>query len=113
MTNATNDWRAREQELRNRVLGHVKQKLTDSAVHTAGDAFHDLLANAHDEMVEDLLRPIFDWSDYWPKRLAAEMLNLPADEEFGWEELLDHFEAQEHRESVGKPERTDEAKEGF
>ena len=95
--------------MRNRVIGHVKQNLTEWMVHTAADALHDLLSdafddlltNAHEEMVEDLLLPIFNWSDYWPKRIAADILGLPNDdEEYEWEELLENFEAQEQREGT-------------
>ena len=113
MTNPTNDWRVREQELRHRLLGYVKQHLTDSMVNTAADAFQDLLADAHEEMIEELLRPIFDWSDFWPKRLATEILNLPTDEEYEWEELLEGFETREQQENSKGSEQPNWTKEGF
>ena len=113
MTNPTNDWRVREQELRHRLLGYVKQHLTDSTVSTAADAFQDLLADAHEEMVEELLRPIFNRSEFWPKRLATEILDLPTDEEYEWEELLEGFEAREQQEDTKDSGRANWMKEGF
>ena len=122
MVGTTNDWWARNLEYRNRVIEHMKQKLAEWMVHTAADALHnlladafdDLLTNAHEEMLEDLLLPIFNWSGYWPKRIAADMLGLPNDdEEYEWEELLEHFVAQEHRESTAKADQANWVKEGF
>ena len=86
MTDTTNDWWEREQARRHRLLRHVMRHLSDSEIATATDAFRDLLADAHEEMVEALLLPLFNWSDFWPKRLAAEMLGLPTDDEYEWED---------------------------
>lgn len=107
MTDTTNDWREREEALRHRLLRHVKQHLSDSEIVTATDAFSDLLADAHGEMVEELLLPIFNLSDFWPKRLATEILGLPTDEEYDWEELVDAFEARDRQ------DRPNWLKEGF
>lgn len=112
-TNTRDDWWAREQEMRHRLLGHVKQHLTDSMVNTATDAFQGLLVDAHEEMVEELLRPIFEWSDFWPKRLATEILDLPTDEEYEWEELLEGFEAREQQEDTKASGQSNWTKEGF
>ena len=113
MTDPTDDWRAREQEMRHRLLGHVKQHLTDSMVNTAADAFQEILEDAHEEMVEELLRPIFNRSEFWPKRLATEILDLPTDEEYEWEELLEGFESQEQQENSNGSEQPNWMKEGF
>lgn len=101
MTDTTNDWWEREKVRRRRLLHHVSTHLSDSQNVTAADAFEDLLADAYGEMVEELLLPIFNWSDFWPKRLAAEILGLPTDDEYEWEELVDAFEARE-REDLPK-----------
>ena len=87
--------------------------MTDSMVNTAADAFQELLEDAHEEMVEELLRPIFNWSEFWSKRLATEILDLPADEEYDWEELLEGFEAREQQEDTKDSGRANWTKEGF
>jgi hypothetical protein len=71
VTDTTGNSLAREQELRHCVLAHRKLDLNDSVADSAADAYHDLLADAHEEMIEDLLRPVFNWSDFWPKRPTA------------------------------------------
>ena len=107
MTDTTNDRREREEALRHRLLHQVKVHLSDSEIDTAADALRDLLTDADEGMVEELLLPIFNWSDFWPKRLATEILGLPTDEEYDWEELVDAFEARERQ------DRPNWLKEGF
>lgn len=107
MTNTTNDRREREEALRHRLLHHVKQHLSHSEIVTATDAFSDLLTDADEGVVEELLLPIFNLSDFWPKRLATEILGLPTDDEYEWEELVDAFEARE-RENL--PKQSEQAK---
>ena len=97
MNDTTNDRWEREQARRHRLLHHVKQHLSDSEIETATDALRDLLTDADGEMVEELLLPIFKWSDFWPKRLATEILGLPTDDEYEWEELVDAFEARDRQ----------------
>lgn len=113
MTDTTNDWWEREKVRRRRLLHHVSTHLSDSAIVTATDAFSDLLADAPGEMVEELLLPIFDWSDWWPKRLAAEMLGLSTDDEYEWEELVDAFEARERQDLPKQSEQAKWLKEGL
>ena len=95
------------QARRHRLLRHVKTHLGADQVATAVDGYRELLANAHEEMVEEMLLPIFDWSDYWPKRLAAEMLGLSTDDEYEWEELVEAFEAREGQDLSNQPERAE------
>jgi hypothetical protein len=85
----------------------------DAQVHTAADGFRDLLADTPTEMAEDLLLPIVNWSDFWPKRFAVEIVGLPEDEEYEWEELLDGFESRERRGRPGPSEPTNWRKAGF
>ena len=107
MTHTTNGRWEREQARRHCLLHHVKQHLSDSEIVTATDAFSDLLTDADEGVVEELLLPIFNLSDFWPKRLATEILGLPTDEEYDWEELVDAFEARERQ------DRPNWLKEGF
>ena len=102
MTDTTHDWWEREQVRRHRLLRHVKTHLGADQVETAVNGYRELLEDAHEEMVEEMLLPIFNWSDWWPKRLAAEMLGLPTDE-YDWEELVDAFEAREGQAAPSSP----------
>ena len=96
-----------QQEMRRRLLHHVVQDLDESVIRTAVDGLSDLLSlPLCDEMVEELLSPIFNWSDFWPQYMAKQILGLPPDDEYGWEELLERFEAREGVES-----RSDQADE--
>ena len=113
MTDTTDNSMAREQAMRHRLLGHVNLHLDDSVIHIAAEAFEELLADGHEEMCEELLLPIFKWSDFWPKRLATEILGLSTDEEYDWEELLEGFEARERRMSSEQPEKSHWKEEGF
>ena len=122
MVGTIDDWWARNVEYRNRVIEHVKQNMTEWMVHTTADARHDLLSdafedlltNAHEEMLEDLLLTIFNWSDCWSKRIVADILGLPNDdEEYEWEELLENLEAQEQQENPKGSEPPHWTQEGF
>ena len=84
----------RQRDLQRQLLAHVVQGLNEAATRTASDAFSELLCDAHEEMAKELLAPIFEWSDFWPQRIAAELLGLP-DDEYTSEELLREFEQRE------------------
>lgn len=86
-------------ELRRRLLHHLIANWNEDLVHTATDGFRDLLFDAHDEMLEELLKPLIEWSDFWPHRMAAEILNLNLDDEYDSRELLDLFEGRTQRTS--------------
>lgn len=85
-------------EMRRRLMRHVLDNWSESIAVTAKDGFGDLLADAHEEMAEELLWPIFSWSNYWPERMAAEILDLSTDDEYECSELLELFEARERKE---------------
>ena len=85
----------RQCDLKRQLLAHVVQGLNEAATRTASDAFSELLCEAHEEMAKELLTPIFELSDFWPQRIAAELLGLSTDEEYTSEELLREFEKRE------------------
>jgi hypothetical protein len=82
-----------EMELRRRLAQHLAN-WNENLVRTATGGFRDLLFNAHDELLEELLKPLIEWSDFWSHRMAAEILNLNLDDEYDCGELLDLFERQ-------------------
>ncbi|MCC9602892.1 hypothetical protein LOC67_20270 [Stieleria sp. JC731] len=86
-----------EMEIRRRLLRHLIANWNDDLVRTATDGFEELLSDAHEEMLENLLSPLIEWSDFWPNRMAAEILNLSLDDEYDCRELLDRFEGQEQQ----------------
>src|SRR5688572_28018280 len=81
-----------DMELRRRLIGHLVVNWNEELVHTATDSFADLLVDADNEMLEALLKPLVVWSDYWPQRMAAEVLGLDLDEEYDCRELFELFE---------------------
>lgn len=113
MNETEGDRQVREQLLRHRLLRYVTLHLSESQVDTAADGFRELLAGAHEELVEEMLCPIFNWSEFWPKCLAAEILGLSEDEEYEWEELVDAFDAREQQDLPKQSEKTEWLKEGF
>tara|TARA_R110002049_G_scaffold215606_1_gene387053 strand:+ start:13193 stop:13795 length:603 start_codon:yes stop_codon:yes gene_type:complete len=78
--------------IKQRLLRFVAVNLNDVAIHTASGALSDMLYDAHEEMAVDLLEPIFERSDFWPQRIAAELLGLSTDVEYDCEELVREFE---------------------
>ena len=88
----------RELEMRRQVLMRVVKSLDDASIRTASDALRDLLEDASEEMAMELLGPIFEWSEFWPQQIAAELLGLP-DDEYTCAELLDEFEQRKDRET--------------
>ena len=92
----------RQCDLKRQLLAHVVQSLNPAATRSASDALSELLCDAHEEMAKELLAPIFDWSDFWPQQIAAELLGLP-DDEYTSEELLKEFEKRELADSQNKP----------
>ena len=93
----------RQCDLKRQLLAHVVQSLNRVGTHTASDALSELLCEAHEEMAKELLTPIFELSDFWPQRIAAEILGLSTDEEYTHEELLREFEQRELADSQNKP----------
>ena len=85
----------RQRDLQRQLLAHVVQSLNPAATRSASDALSELLCDAHEEMAKELLAPIFEWSDFWPQTIAAELLGLSTDEEYTSEELLKEFEKRE------------------
>ncbi len=81
-----------QMELRRRLMRHLIANWNEDLVHTATDGFQDLLSDAHDELLEELLKPLFELSDFWPHRMAAEVLGLDVDEEYNCRDLLSLFE---------------------
>jgi hypothetical protein len=117
MTDTTNDWWEREKVRRYRLLRHVKTHLDADQVETVVNGYRELLEDAlldaHEEMIEEFLLPMFNWSDWWPKLLAAEMIGLPTDDEYEWEELVDAFEARERQDLLKQSEQAKWLKEGL
>lgn len=95
-----------EMELRRRLLRHLIANWDEALIHTATDGFQDLLFDAHDGMLEALLQPLVEWPDFWPQRMAAEVLGLDLDEEYDTRELLDLFD---RRTEVSGPEASSES----
>ena len=93
----------RQCDLQRQLLAHVVQSLNPAATRSASDALSELLCDAHEEMAKQLLAPIFEWSDFWPQRIAAELLGLSTDDEYTSEELLKEFEKRELADSQNKP----------
>lgn len=102
-----------ELELRRRLLTHVVRACDETTVCSAASAMHELLANGHDQMIEELLRPIFEWSGYWPEVMAKEILGLDADEELDLEELLLRFEEPTDMSNAEGVDESDWVEEGF
>lgn len=103
----------RQPDVKRQLLSHVIMRLNDVAQSTASDALHDLLVDAHEGMAEELLEPIFEWSDFWAQRIAAETLELPTDDEYTCEELLRRFEQRERDEAVAQKNTVNWQEEGF
>lgn len=103
----------RQRSVQRQLLSHVVENLNDTIAHTASDAMSELLGYAHEEMAEELLEPIFEWSDYWAQRIAAEILELPTDEEYTHEELLSRFEQRERAEAEDQNQKVNWMDEGF
>ncbi|APZ93289.1 hypothetical protein Fuma_02906 [Fuerstiella marisgermanici] len=99
-----------EHELRMRMLPHIVNNLNEHVIHTAVDALRELLTDLP-EIAEEVLVPIFEWSEFWPNAMAKEALGLPMDQDFDTDELLECFELPD-RTSEGKP-KVDWIKEGF
>ena len=103
----------RQCDLQRQLLAHVVQSLNEAATRTASDALSDMLCDAPEEMAQELLAPIFEWSDFWPQRIAAELLGLSTDEEYTSEELLREFEKRELADAETHGEPGDWSQEGF
>ena len=54
-------------EAKRRLLRYVAQQFTENTCSTAADAMSGLLSDAPVEVTEELLRPIFELSDFWPE----------------------------------------------
>ncbi len=80
-----------DHELRQRLLPCVVNNLNEHVIHTALDAVRELLTDVP-EVAEQVLRPIFEWSEFWPNAMAREALGLPMDQDFETNELLERFE---------------------
>ncbi|KAA5538602.1 hypothetical protein FYK55_27330 [Roseiconus nitratireducens] len=93
MMTTTEDRFEHELELRRRLMRHLIANWNGELVQTVTDGFRDLLLDAHDELLSELLKPLFEWSGYWPQRMAAEVLGLDVDEEYELGELLANFES--------------------
>ena len=90
----------REVEIRRRLLQHIVRHWDDSIEDTAEDGFSELLHDAHEELLEELLAPLFANSTFWPQRMAAEILKLPTEDEYELADLLERFENLEREEHV-------------
>lgn len=106
------------EEMRNltvkqRLLRYVAVNINEVATHTASDALSDMLYDAHEEMAVDLLEPLFERSDFWTQRIAAELLGLPTDVEYDCEELVREFEHRDRIDERMKDERVDWLREGL
>lgn len=73
------------------LMDLVCVNLNESAVSTASEALRDMLKPCPFR-AEELLKPIFEWSKDWSLRIAAELLGLPADKEYTYDELFVEFE---------------------
>jgi hypothetical protein len=96
--------RERELKIKRDLFLYVMASLDRDAIRTACDALSDLLCNADEQMEDELLWPIFEWSDFWPQRIGAQVLGLPTDEGYTCEELLREFQQREQVEAKAKDE---------
>lgn len=84
-----------ETELSRRLLRHIARNLDDSVTPIAVEGLDYLLNHSDEDLIEELLRPIFEWSDYFPQKMAAAILGLPLDSHHDLNDLLDEFERRE------------------
>lgn len=94
----------RDLRIKRGLFLYVMASLDRVAIRTACDALSDLLCDADEQMEDELLWPIFEWSDFWPQRLGAHVLGLPTDEGYTCEELLREFQQREEVDSKAKRE---------
>lgn len=87
--------------IRRAILEHVIQHDTESLQMMVGDAARDFVSFADNEMLEDLIWPIFYYSGYWIQRISAQILGLPEEEEHDLQKLLDLFEDRKRNRASG------------
>lgn len=79
-------------ELRRRLLGHIICRMDENMIEIACEAMEFMLSDANFDLSAELLQPMFANSDYWPCRMAAELLDLDSDEEYDDHELVAMFD---------------------
>jgi hypothetical protein len=79
---------------------HVIRFDEESLGCMVADAVRDLVTFSDEEMLEDLIWPIFYYSGYWIQRMAAEILDLPVGDEYELADLLRRLEEREGNGSV-------------
>ena len=62
-------------EQRERILCYVIRHMSVEVAEVAGRAATDLAENTP-EVVKEVLRPIFEWTDDWPFQVAATALGF-------------------------------------
>jgi len=98
---------------RMRLRDFIIQHRNEEILQTTLDAVGDLLADADMGMVTELLSFVFDYSDYWPERLAKQALCLNSDHEYSFDELLAEFEQRELGVTEYEDASNEWVKEGF
>jgi len=78
--------------IRRRILTHVIRLDEESLGCMVADAVRDFVTFSDEEMLEDLIWPIFYYSSYWIQRMAAEILDLPVEDEYELADLLRRLE---------------------
>jgi len=98
---------------RMRLRDFIIQHRNEVILQTAVDAVSDLLTDADMGMVTELLSFVFDYSDYWPERLAKQALCLDYDHEYSFDELLAKFEQRDLGVTGDEDASNEWVKEGF
>jgi len=99
--------------IRRSILSHVIQHDTEALCYMVSDAAVDLVPIADEEMLEDIIWPFFYYSSYSIKRMAAEILGLPVEEDYELPDLLRRLEVREVNEPNELPAGSNWTKEGF
>ena len=99
--------------VRRSILAHVIQHDTEALGYMVSDAAIDLVPHADQEMLEDLIWPFFYYSGSSIKRMAAEILGLPVEDDYELSDLLRRLNERATNQTRDESVRSDWSKEGF
>lgn len=67
------------EDVKRRLLAKVLDSWNEEASGAAIDALRDLVADLPD-VAKELMKVVWDWSDYWPEQIARSAYHLPSDD---------------------------------